>query len=122
MDYTAKSIADKADIALVGGLVPDEVMELIAPYIAREGVPTQVQDVYKVRRGRWTNIKIWSQVDLGTCRRRDLFVTDSKFNEVPMEVIEFNFDDNYGRYDEILAKLNPDVEAPKPKVRLSDLL
>ena len=69
-------------------------------------MPTQVQDVYKVRRGKWTNLKIWSQVDLGTCRRRDLFVTDANFKEITIESIEYNFDDNYGVYNAFIHHLN----------------
>ena len=38
--------------------------------------PTHVTDIYKLRRGRWKFIRIWSLVDLGTCRMEDLFVTD----------------------------------------------
>ena len=102
----SKSIIDKADIALIGGLVPEEQLKDIAPYIQKYGMPTQVQDVYKVRRGKWTNLKIWSQVDLGTCRRRDLFVTDANFKEITMESIEYNFDDNYGVYNAFVHHLN----------------
>lgn len=69
-------------------------------------MPTQVQDVYKVRRGKWTNLKIWSQVDLGTCRRRDLFVTNASFKEIYMDSLEYNFDDNYGVFDAFVHHLN----------------
>lgn len=106
----SKSIVDKADIALIGGLVPDEQLEAIQGYIQKYGMPTQVQDVYKVRRGRWTNLKIWSDVDLGTCRRRDLFCTDAGLKEIQIEAVEFNFDENYGKYDDFLHYLNGDVD------------
>lgn len=102
----SKSIVDKADIAMIGGLVPDDQRDQIAPYVAKYGMPTQVYDVYKVRRGKWTNLKIWSNVDLGTCRRSDVFVTDSSIKEIEIPIMEVNFDDNYGQYDEFVHHLN----------------
>lgn len=102
----SKSIVDKADIAMIGGLVPDDQRDQIAPYVAKYGMPTQVYDVYKVRRGKWTNLKIWSNVDLGTCRRSDVFVTDSSIKEIEVPIMEVNFDDNYGQYDEFVHHLN----------------
>lgn len=102
----SKSIVDKADIAMIGGLVPDDQRDQIAPYVAKYGMPTQVYDVYKVRRGKWTNLKIWSNVDLGTCRRSDVFVTDSNIKEIEVPVMEVNFDDNYGQYDDFVRHLN----------------
>lgn len=102
----SKSIVDKADIAMIGTLVPDDQRDQIAPYVAKYGMPTQVFDVYKVRRGKWTNLKIWSNVDLGTCRRSDVFVTDSNIKEIEVPIMEVNFDDNYGQYDEFVHHLN----------------
>ena len=108
----SKSIVDKADIAMIGGLVPDDQRDQIAPYVAKYGMPTQVYDVYKVRRGKWTNLKIWSNVDLGTCRRSDVFVTDSNIKEIEVPIMEVNFDDNYGQYDEFVHYLNSSRSLP----------
>ena len=108
----SKSIVDKADIAMIGGLVPDDQRDQIAPYVAKYGMPTQVYDVYKVRRGKWTNLKIWSNVDLGTCRRSDVFVTDSNIKEIDVPVMEVNFDDNYGQYDDFVRHLNSSHSLP----------
>ena len=108
----SKSIVDKADIAMIGGLVPDDQRDQIAPYVAKYGMPTQVYDVYKVRRGKWTNLKIWSNVDLGTCRRSDVFVTDSNIKEIEVPVMEVNFDDNYGQYDDFVRHVNSSHTLP----------
>lgn len=108
----SKSIVDKADIAMIGTLVPDDQLDQIAPYVAKYGMPTQVYDVYKVRRGKWTNLKIWSNVDLGTCRRSDVFVTDSNIKEIEVPIMEVNFDDNYGQYDEFVHHLNSSRSLP----------
>lgn len=108
----SKSIVDKADIAMIGGLVPNDQRDQIAPYVAKYGMPTQVYDVYKVRRGKWTNLKIWSNVDLGTCRRSDVFVTDSNIKEIEVPIMEVNFDDNYGQYDDFVRHLNSSHSLP----------
>ena len=108
----SKSIVDKADIAMIGGLVPDDQRDQIAPYVAKYGMPTQVYDVYKVRRGKWTNLKIWTNADLGTCRRSDVFVTDSNIKEIEVPIMEVNFDDNYGQYDEFVHHLNSSRSLP----------
>lgn len=108
----SRAIVDKADIAMIGTLVPDDQRDQIAPYVAKYGMPTQVYDVYKVRRGKWTNLKIWSNVDLGTCRRSDVFVTDSNIKEIEVPIMEVNFDDNYGQYDEFVHHLNSSRSLP----------
>ena len=108
----ARSIVDKADIAMIGGMVPDDQRDQIAPYVAKHGMPTQVYDVYKVRRGKWTNLKIWTNADLGTCRRSDVFVTDSNIKEIEVPIMEVNFDDNYGQYDEFVHHLNSSRSLP----------
>ena len=115
----SKSIVDKADIAMIGGLVPDDQRDQIAPYVAKYGMPTQVYDVYKVRRGKWTNLKIWSNVDLGTCRRSDVFVTDSNIKEIEVPIMEVNFDDNYGQYDDFVHHLNSSHSLPRAEQTFS---
>lgn len=39
--------------------------------------PNLVIDIFKNRRGRWNNVRIWSINDLGCCRREDLCLTTS---------------------------------------------
>ena len=48
------------------------------PIIATHGKPNLVTDIFKVRSGEWTQVRIWSIVDLGIMRRDDLFLTDSR--------------------------------------------
>lgn len=45
--------------------------------------PNVVIDIFKNRRGRWNNVRIWGVNDLGSCRREDLCVTTST-----MKIIE----------------------------------
>lgn len=77
--------------------------------IRKKGIkPNQVTDIYKVRRGRYNNVRIWSYMDLGTCRKQDLFITDVNFKEIDgFQTIRILFDeDRIGEYDSILKLLN----------------
>ena len=54
---------------------PDE-LKLVSASCENFGYrPNVVIDVFKNRRGRWTQIRIWGYNDLGTCHREDMFVT-----------------------------------------------
>lgn len=79
----SRAILDKADIGVIVSRVTSEQSELLSNVISETGrIPNQVIDVYKVRQGRFTQVKIWIDSDLGTCRRKDLFVTDGRYNRV----------------------------------------
>ena len=45
--------------------------------------PTHIIDIYKMRRGRYRGIRIWSHIHLGTGYRIDLFMTNA--NNAPIE-------------------------------------
>ena len=76
----AISIIDKCDIAYIFGRVIPEELESIQPFIDKYGtVPNQVSDIYKVRRGRFVNVRVWSYFDYGTCRKKDLFITSGSY-------------------------------------------
>ena len=49
--------------------------------------PTHIIDIYKMRRGRYKNVRIWINLDLGTGRRNDLFMTTAD-NQPIGEVID----------------------------------
>ena len=40
--------------------------------------PTHVLDIYKNRRGRYKNVRIWTRLHLGTGERQDLFLTNAE--------------------------------------------
>lgn len=105
----SKAIADKADIGCITMKVSVEEINILDKIIERYGIqPTQVTDIYKVRRGRYNDVRIWSNMDLGTCRKKDLFITDARFNEVDgFQVMNFVFDEStIGGYDDVLNLLN----------------
>ena len=103
----AISIVDKCDVASIfARTIPEEITAL-EPFISKYGkTPNQVSDIYKVRRGRFTNVRIWSYFDYGTCRKYDLFVTNGDYTPVDefTPVIFMNRD--VGNFQELLDKLN----------------
>lgn len=109
----ARSIIDKCDIACVVSRVTQEDEEILALPIKKYGkTPNQVTDIYKVRRGRYTNVRIWSIVDLGTCRKEDLFVTNDRLQEIEdFQFLRFEFGDNLELFD-FIKDLNNNVEKP----------
>lgn len=83
----SKAIADKADIGTITLPMNAAELELGKALALKLGTyePNFITDVYKNRRGKWTAIRIWRYIDLGTCRTTDCFVTDRK-----NEPIDFN--------------------------------
>ena len=87
----AKAIADKADMGYVMTRVSEKGWSTILPglkkavregvippeYTEKEGMPTHVLDIYKMRRGRYKMVRIWSRIHLGTGERKDLFITSA---------------------------------------------
>lgn len=86
----SKAVADKCDMGCVMSRVSDDVWRDLLPKLrqkAREGKveadylekedykPTHIIDIYKMRRGRYRGVRIWSHIHLGTGRRLDLFMT-----------------------------------------------
>lgn len=48
--------------------------------LKRHREPTHVIDVYKMRQGKFKNVRIWIWLDLGTGEREDLFMSDADNN------------------------------------------
>lgn len=105
----ARSIADKCDVGCFISRLSEEEKEIIEG-LAKDfpHLPNQVMDIYKMRRGRFVNVRIWSYVDNGTCRVEDLFVTDINYNSIPdFNVVDFCFDyEQKGNLDEIFLTGN----------------
>ena len=73
-----RSTINKADNGAIMARPTKEELETLEPIIAVHGKPNLVTDIFKVRSGEWTQVRIWSIVDLGTMKREDLFLTDSR--------------------------------------------
>ena len=105
----SKAIIDKADVACIGSVVSNDELEMLKQLTDQYGVePNQVLDVYKLRRGKYVGVRIWSLFDLGTCRKTDLFVTNARYQEVQdFEIIDYQLEyQQPNNYQPIVDDLN----------------
>jgi len=83
----AKSIADKIDVGIVG-LEPTKAdIEALQPILSKGiyPIPNMVYHIYKVRRGKFSRVKLWLHINLGNMRVQDLFLTDRNYQIIPIE-------------------------------------
>lgn len=72
----SKSICNLVDLACIMSRPSPAELEITKDFQRQYSlVPNCITDIFKNRRGRWTMIRIWSRVDLGTCKKYDLFAT-----------------------------------------------
>lgn len=86
----SRSIINKADIGCIMARPTKEELEFLQNEGGISFLPTMVTDIYKVRAGEWNQVRIWSDVNLGNLRKKDLFVTNSR-----MEVLNVGTSFNY---------------------------
>lgn len=84
-----RATINKADNGAIMARPTREELETLAPLISQYGKPNVVTDIFKVRSGEWTQVRIWSMVNLGRMRKTDLFVTDANLEPI----LNFNFRD-----------------------------
>lgn len=75
-----RSTINKADFGCICARPSKEELEVLKELIDNMGgvEPNMVTDVFKVRNGTWTQTRIWSVINLGTLKKTDLFITDSR--------------------------------------------
>ena len=105
-----KVVVKKIDIGCVSTRLNESDIDKIKPVLRDVGVtriPTHYTDIYKCRRGRYKGIRIWSYIDLGTMRKQDLFITDSRlepindfFDGFDVEAVTSDWEDG------VMAELN----------------
>lgn len=78
-----RSTINKADNGAIMSRPSREELDVLASLPEEWGIPNLVTDIYKVRNGEWTQVRVWSDMNLGTLKKRDLFLTDSR-----LEIIE----------------------------------
>ena len=120
----SKSIPDKADFAAIKAKVLPEELNLLEDVCKEIGVyPNQVTDVYKMRRGRFVDVRIWSLADLGTLRSKDLFITDANMSIVQdfrVKPMVLDYEEN-GDILEWLDLLNEGVMQPSIEEKVVEL-
>ena len=80
----------KIDVGIIGVKVPPDELDAIKPIREVRGIsrPNIVLDIYKNRRGQMCDVKIFRYFDYGTCRARDLFVTDANYQLLDYSVLK----------------------------------
>lgn len=77
-----RATINKADNGAIMARPTREELEALATITPQYGIPNLVTDIFKVRSGEWTQVRIWSVVDLGRMVREDLFITDSQLEVI----------------------------------------
>ena len=86
-----RSTINKADYGLIMARPTREELETLESLSSIYGIPNVVADVFKVRSGQWTQVRIWSHMDLGTLKKEDLFVTDSRLEPLTNFTTDFTY-------------------------------
>ena len=86
--FGSKAMKTKIDAGSIMLRPRNKEYKKAEPYMKAKGIgpqikPNMIDHVYKTRYGTLDkeNLKIWAHFDKGTCRRTDLFVTDSFTDE-----------------------------------------
>ena len=77
-----RSTINKADNGAIMARPTNEELEGLQELTDRYGTPNIVTDIFKVRSGEWTQVRVWSLVNLGTMKKKDLFITDSRLEPI----------------------------------------
>mgnify|MGYP004566557407 FL=1 len=110
----ARSISDKPDCCSILLPVRENDKPIIDSYCSKgfELVPTHVLHVFKVRRSRLNNVKLYVFFDRGTCRLIDCFATDK---EGVMVEIENTYGDPGEKVEEKNVLIKPKIETITPE-------
>ncbi|PAD84932.1 hypothetical protein CHH57_02140 [Niallia circulans] len=83
----SKAMADKIDVGMIARVPTQKDIDSLKPILSKGFYPHPniVFDVYKNRRGKLVRVRLWSHADLGTCRTKDLFVTNNQYEIIPVE-------------------------------------
>jgi len=93
----AKQIVNLADAAGIVSRPTKEELTQLGSILETVGVvPNCVHDIFKNRRGRWTQVRIWSYVDLGTLRTRDLFITTANMKPIEeFKIMDYKMEEDF---------------------------
>ena len=106
-----RATINKADNGAIMARPTPEELETLEPLTKQYGIPNVVTDIFKCRSGEWTQVRIWSIVDLGRMKKEDLFITDARLEPL----LSFDMDDtqiqnwddrDYAEVNEYVNQLN----------------
>lgn len=90
----SRAIYNLVDFACIMSRPAPEELKLVEGLQSRFNfTPNLITDIFKNRRGRWTNLRIWSRNDLGTLRKQDLFVTTPDNKSIDdFQIVDFTYE------------------------------
>lgn len=91
----SRAVINKADVGMVMARPTKEELDFFTQ-LGRE-IPNIVTDIYKVRSGEYNQVRIWSYVDLGTLRKKDLYMTDSRMEVIDQYERNFKYEIDWER-------------------------
>lgn len=109
-----RATINKADNGAIMARPTKDELDSLASITSTYGIPNIVTDIFKVRSGEWSQVRIWSRFNLGTLKRQDLFITDARLD--PIEgffegdtIVVQNWDDEKAaEFDKFVKELNDD--------------
>lgn len=112
----SRSIVNLVDFACIMSTPSPEELTSVAAFKQSFGYsPNVVTDVFKNRRGRWNQVRIWSYFDKGTCRKYDLFITSDRMKPLnEFFIVDFKHNCNMEVQD--LLKLYNDGEVANDEI------
>lgn len=90
----SRAVINKADVGCIMARPTPEELKQLSNVISDMGIrePNIVTDIYKNRGDEWTQVRIWTDFDAGTLRKKDLFITDSRLNTIQnFQIDHFSF-------------------------------
>ena len=67
-----RATINKADNGAIMARPSKEELDTLKAICEQYGTPNMVTDIFKVRSGEYTQVRIWSKVNLGTMKKQDL--------------------------------------------------
>lgn len=104
----SRAVINKADMGCIMARPSTEELKTLEPIINTiKKPPNIVTDIYKVRGGEYTQVRIWSYMDLGIMRKEDLFVTDSRMDPINIGYYGVSYEQNIDdQIADLMTKLN----------------
>lgn len=87
----SKAVADRLDVGMISTKVRPIDEAAVEEFVLKGyEKPNYIISFYKVRRGKYAGTKLWCNADLGTCRVKGLFLTDSNNILIPIDETTIN--------------------------------
>lgn len=102
----SRAVINKADIGMIMARPTKEELEYFSG--SGQAIPNVVTDIYKVRSGEWSQVRIWSMIDLGNLRKEDLYMTDSRMEIIHDYERRYSYEIDWENcdFDEQVRKVN----------------